>query len=97
MISRIEMFISGYNVLIENNRKCFINDKECILKSDDIDNIVRIIRNWKYCYNNSKLFGESHYIIKVICANEEVIYKFNNDFPDNFLELVRYIGGMYAR
>ena len=97
MISRIEMFISGYNVLIENNRKCVINDKECVLKSDDIDNIIRIIRNWDYDYSNNKIIGEVHYMIKIVYDNHEYRYKFDNAFPDNFLELVNYIGGIYER
>ena len=98
MIEKIEMNINNFNVLIDKeHNKCIINDKECEIKSDDIDNIIRIIRNWDYSYINNKVIGESHYIIKIICDDNEYKYRFDNAFPDNFLELVRYIGGIYER
>ena len=98
MIRKIEMIISNFNVLIDKeNNNCIINDRECVLKSDDIDNIIRIIRNWDYNYINNKIIGENHNMINIICNDNEYKYRFDNAFPDNFRDLVDYIGGIYDR
>ena len=92
------MNINKFDVFIdEDSNICIINNKNCVLKSDDIDNIIRIIRNWDYDYSNNKIIGEVHYMIKIVYDNREYRYKFDNAFPDNFLELVNYIGGIYER
>ena len=96
MIDRIEMDVFNYKVLIEND-KCVINEMVCILENDDIDNIIRIIRNWKYEYRNNTIIGENHYFINIMSEGKEYVYNFDNEFPDDFKTLVDYIGGIYAR
>lgn len=96
MIERIEMDIFSYKVLIENN-KCVINNKLCNLLDDDISNIIRIIRDWKYEYRDNTIIGENHYFIRIISEGFEYIYNFYSNFPGDFKTLVDYIGGIYAR
>ena len=98
MLNIIDMDIDGYHVFIDNdNSRCIINDKLCKLKEDDVGNIIRIIRNWDDVYINNKIIGENHYSIRIVCDGEEYCYRFYNEFPSNFLELVCYIGGLYDR
>lgn len=93
MINKVEIKLMDYYLIINNN-KCQINDKEIIINTKDIDNIIRIIRSWKNLYINNKVIGENKdYII----INDKYKYIFNNNYPDNINVLVSYIGDMYDR
>ncbi|MBR6602729.1 MAG: DUF933 domain-containing protein [Clostridia bacterium] len=56
-----------------------------MLENDDIDNIIRIIRNWKYEYRNNTIIGENHYFINIMSEGKEyviadgdiVLFRFN--------------------
>ena len=69
MITRIEMLLNSYKILIKketNQYYCQINDKNCILSDEDIDNLIRIIRNWEHTYQNNNLIERNINYIKII-------------------------------
>ena len=92
----MEIDIINYKILIEDDR-CIINDKICKLDDSDINNIIRIIRDWDYLYRDDKVIGDNQSFIKVFSEDKEYVYKFYNTFPDDFNRLVDYIGGIYDR
>ena len=49
MINKIEIKLMNYIVFIKNDI-CIINNKTINLKKEDIDNMIRMIRNWKELY-----------------------------------------------
>lgn len=98
MIERILMSLGEYIVLIDNKMNtCVINDKICELRSDDVSNIIRIIREWDYVYRNNKVISENKYNITVVSDVGEYNYIFDGKFPVNFLDLVSYVGEMNDR
>lgn len=96
MIDKIEIKLMNYELIIEN-KTCHINDKNVILNDYDIDNIIRIIRNWNKEYTNNKIIGENHDYIFIYENNKKYSYLFNNNYPTNINNLVSYIGDMYDR
>lgn len=94
MVKKIEIDIPGYNAII-NNKLCLINGKKIITKENDINNIIRIIRTWKTEYKNK--FSEDIFTIKVITDTEEVLYKFNSEFPKDFNLLEKCMENIYDR
>ena len=75
----------------------FINNKSIKLNKDDMENIIRIIRNWTHEYTNNKIIGESHDYINIYEDNKKYSYVFHNNYPTDMDNLISYIGDMYAR
>jgi hypothetical protein len=94
MVDKIEIMIPNYSAII-NEGKSFINDREVEVKENDIEEIVRIIRDWKQEYKAR--FAEDIYTIRVFAEDEEVTYRFYSAFPDDFYLLVDYLGVLYDR
>ena len=94
MIKEIEMFLPNYMVKISND-VCTINDKEIPISGEEIDDIIRILRDWKYIYSSLIPSGEHYYIL--IKSSKSYEYKFQNSFPDNFSELEDLLGELYAK
>lgn len=94
MVNKIEIMIPNYSAII-NEGNCFINDHEINVNKSDIDEIIRIIRDWKQEYK--ALFAEEIYTIRVITDKDNVVYKFYNAFPKDFYLLSDYLGDLYDR
>ncbi len=94
MVKKIEIDIPGYNAII-NDKLCLINGKKIIINENDINDIIRIIRTWKTEYKNK--FSEDIFTIKVITDTEEVLYKFNSEFPKDFYLLEKCMENIYDR
>jgi len=94
MIKRIEMVLPNYEVIIEEN-KGLINNMEIHIKDEDIKDIIRIIRNWKKEYKSKTI--DNMYSIRVISDSEETVYKFIDDFPDDYYLLEELLGVLYDR
>lgn len=96
MIDKIEIKLMNYKLILEN-QKCYINNKDIKLNDEDIDNIIRIIRNWNNNYTNNKVIGENHDYIYIYKNNHKHSYLFNNNYPSDINNLISYIGDMYVR
>ena len=94
MIKKIEIKIPNYTAIIKKG-KSFINDCEIDVNKTDIDEMVRIIRDWKEEYKAR--FAEDIYTVRIITDKEDVTYRFYNAFPDDFNLLVDYLGVLYDR
>lgn len=96
MIDKIEIKLMNYELVIKENT-CCINNKSIKLNKDDMENIIRIIRNWTHEYTNNKIIGESHDYINIYEDNKKYSYVFHNNYPTDMDNLISYIGDMYAR
>ena len=96
MVDKIEIKLIDYELIIESNI-CYINNKTIPLKEEDIDNIIRIIRNWNNNYTNKKVIGENNDYIYIYKNNKKYSYTFKNEYPKDIDNLTSYIGDMYAR
>lgn len=95
MVEKIKINIPNYIVDIDKD-KCIINDKEIYINKEDIDGIIRIIRNWKNEYRGFIPSGNEYNIV-INSDGKEYIYKFINAFPDDFFILNTFLGGLYDR
>ena len=96
MINKIEIKLMNYIVFIKNDI-CIINNKTINLKKEDIDNMIRMIRNWKELYTNHQIIGENHDYINIYENNNKYEYIFHNSYPKDIECLVNYLGEMYER
>ena len=94
MVKSIELLLPFYKAIICEGES-IINDKKVNVTKNDIDEIVRIIRDWDTEYRNT--FSQDIYTIKVITDKGEYVYKFLNAFPDDYYLLEKFIGDLYAR
>lgn len=96
MINKMEIKLVNYVVIIENET-CYINNKEIKLNDNDIDNIIRIIRNWNSKYTNKEIISEKIDYINIFENNKKYTYLFDGNYPIDINKLIFYIGDMYAR
>ena len=96
MIDKIEIKLMNYELVIKENT-CYINNKSIKLNKEDMENIIRIIRNWTHEYTNNKIIGENHDYINIYEDNKKYSYAFHNNYPTDMDNLISYIGDMYAR
>ena len=91
---KIEIDLPIYKCVICEGES-IINNKKVMVTSNDISDIVRIIRDWKPEYKNT--FSQDIYTIKIITDKEEIVHKFFNAFPDDYIMLEKLLGDLYDR
>lgn len=94
MVKRIEIDIPKWKAIIVEGES-LINDKNILLDGSNMQDIIRIIRNWNNEYVSN--FIEEIYSIKIILDNGEDIFKFYNRFPKDFYKLNEYLEELYER
>lgn len=94
MINRIEIDIPNWKAIIVDGES-IINDKIINLNNKNIQDIVRIIRNWNNEYKDN--YELNIHSIRVITDDFEEVYRFYNKYPNNFINLIKYLEELYDR
>lgn len=84
-LSNIEIYIDILKQTI------IINDKEKRITENQIDNLIRIIRNWKNEYSNEILIDNESFFIKINNNNGYEVIKGIGEYPNNYISLKEWI------
>ena len=101
MVDSIEISIkSGINTKYSSlfdfkNNLCIINDKKIMINDITESRLLRIIRTWKNNYGNSNNIDAEEFLITVISNNVIEIIKGKGNYPNNYDELLEFLGDLY--
>jgi len=78
------------------NNKMKINDRELDISSDDIYELLRIIRTWDNLYEKDNILIDKETFMIVINTLEGINYiRGNGGYPENYSEFKEWIGRHY--
>ena len=90
----------GYNtnVFIDNKtKKININGVEKNILQEEIDKLIRIIRNWESDYSTSKIIDAEKFIITINTEQENDTIKGNGNYSLNYSALKDWISEINER
>ena len=93
----IEINSIGYSetVYIDvKNNKVLVNNIEKTISKSKIDELIRIIRNWKEEYLGNIIDSE-RFMIKINTNDGTDIIKGNGCYPENYSAFKEWIGSLY--
>lgn len=102
MVDSIEINIksginSKYISLFDfKNNLCIINDKRIMIDDNMKSSLLRIIRTWKNNYGTSNIIDAEEFLITVISNNIIETIQGKGNYPNNYDELLEFLGDLYA-
>ena len=93
----IEIHGLGYNKMIYIdviNNKVIIDENESSISQAEIDELIRIIRNWKEKYTGNIIDSEK-FTIKINTNDGVEIIKGESGYPQNYSAFKDWVGSLY--
>ena len=99
-MNSIEIFINNlysemYLYIDIKNNVVKINNKEKNIDDEDINNLIRIIRNWDNEYKSNKIIDGEQFIIKLNTSKGTEVIKGKGDYPKNYHAFKELVGRLY--
>ncbi len=101
-MDRIEIYINDLvneiDVIVDvKEKKLFMGKSFINIEMEDIDKLIRIIRNWDKLYVSEKVIGGGRFLIKIVGNNYEDIIEGRGKYPNDFQSLLWWIGEFNGR
>ena len=99
-MNSIEIFInnlcSEMYLYIDTNKKIVrVNNCEKPIDKEEINNLIRIIRNWDNEYKSDKIIDGEQFIIKLNTSKGTEVIKGKGDYPKNYHAFKDLVGRLY--
>lgn len=99
-VDYVEININNIGIAIEilldiKNNLITINKEQKSISDKKIQELFRIIRNWKDFYDVSNFIDNEKFIIKITSGKNIDTIVGNGTYPDNYVEFKKWVGAIY--
>ena len=86
-----------YFVIYPEKKEVIINGNSCRIETEEVEELIRIIRTWKPMYGDSSYTDGNKFEVVVLSNGKIDVMKGYRDVPDNYESFSDFVRRIYDR